>query len=289
MITFSCPQCQTSMEVPDTLAGRSGLCPNCHQSIQIPIPHVTTKDADAEVIISVEADAGVSSPSYSQQQLSSDSEGRKCTHCGDMVPMEVAFCRGCGSYVPGNITPKTAAPDTAIAKVRVTMPKIDSTVSASNDMPSAAMSFLPILALLFGLAGIVSIYLALAGMFLAIYCIIKLPASAAMAKRWSYISVVVSLLVMLVVGSLFAVKQMENRKYAGEWVSVNDAEEVVSIKTDGANKFMVYINDSAPLVGTINKNGSLEIHNRYLEQRATIKKGELLWKAGNATDRYRKK
>lgn len=264
MITFSCPQCQASMEVPDSLAGRSGLCPNCHQSVQVPIPHDTAEIA-AEVIqpAATAADIPVQRPYHPQQDSTAD--GRKCGRCGEMVPMEVAFCRACGSYVPGNITPKAATTATPSAKVRVTSSTKSRSQVMADDMPSPLLTYLPIVALLLGLSGIFNIFragiffffLPLGGLLLAIYCIIKLPSSAVMAKRWSSISVAVSLAVLLVIGSLFAFEQITNRKFVGQWVSVNDVNETLRIEADGTDQFLVYINDAKPITGTIMKKSVL--------------------------------
>ena len=298
MLHFNCPHCQTSMDVPETLGGRSGLCPNCHRSVRVPLPGEESQTPEPEVVLSKdalilptppEAPSPPQKPSSMAAVDAAASGGRKCGRCGESVPMEVAFCRGCGSYVPGNVTPADKPQATAQGRQKITLPKEDQVINTYTPMPSFGLMLAPVLAILLGLGGIFSIYLALGGLVLGVIGYLKFSSQDSNAKRWSLIGAGVSLAVVLVFGAIFAFSQVKVHQFTGEWVSVTDASETVKIEQQGTKNFLVYINDAEPIPGVMSPAGSLEMDNRFLNQRGIIEKDELVIYYDKASDRYRRK
>lgn len=95
-LTFSCPHCKQSLEIPEEMLGRTVECPACNGSIQLPEPEPSPAPAPP--------------PPEPEPQLPPSPETRDCPYCGEEVLAKAKKCKHCGEFFDGSSRPAPSAP-----------------------------------------------------------------------------------------------------------------------------------------------------------------------------------
>lgn len=94
-LTFTCPHCEQSLEIPEELFGQTVECPSCSGTIQLPEPEQPD-----------EQPSPVQSPTIDQPQK----QTRDCPFCGEDILSTARKCKHCGEFLDGSSAPTPASP-----------------------------------------------------------------------------------------------------------------------------------------------------------------------------------
>ena len=96
-LTFSCPHCEQSLDIPEELLGQTVECPSCNGSIQLPEPEPQPiPDPPVELRTPVQSE-----PPPKQTKT--------CQFCGEEILESARKCKHCGEFLDGSSRPAPSA------------------------------------------------------------------------------------------------------------------------------------------------------------------------------------
>ena len=88
-ITFSCPHCKQSLDIPEEMLGQAVACPACNGSIQLPEPEPRPAPAPP--------------PPEPEPRLPQKPETKDCPYCGEDILAKARKCKHCGEFLDDSL------------------------------------------------------------------------------------------------------------------------------------------------------------------------------------------
>lgn len=96
MIRFSCPQCGSTFNVGDWMAGKIVLCPKCRTKVPLPSAAATGWQREDVVPEAVIQDRGESDPARAATPPVKGPDEKYCQECGAVIRAKAVICPECG-------------------------------------------------------------------------------------------------------------------------------------------------------------------------------------------------